>query len=186
MTSKITGRKENPMREILIEKITLNVGVGEAGDKLEKAKILLERISDTKVVKTSSKKRIPTWGVRPGLSLGIKTTLRGEKAVELLKRLFKAVDDHINPRMFDEEGNLSFGIDEYIHIPEVKYDPTLGIIGLDVCITLKRKGGTRIKRRSYRKSKIGNAHRISKEESVEFFKSKFGITVGEKERKMYY
>ena len=186
MNNKTADKKDNPMREILIEKITLNVGVGEAGDKLEKAKVLLERISNAKVVKTSSKKRIPTWGVRPGLSLGIKTTLRGEKAIELLRRLFKAVDNHINPRMFDEEGNLSFGIDEYIHIPEVKYDPTLGIIGLDVCITLKRKGGTRVKRRAYRKSKIGRVHKISKDESIEFFKDMFGITVGEKERKMYY
>ena len=186
MQSNIINNKENPMREILIEKITLNVGVGEAGDKLEKAKVLLERISNAKAVKTSSKKRIPTWGVRPGLALGIKTTLRGKEAVELLKRLFKAVDNHINPKMFDREGNLSFGIDEYIHIPEVKYDPTLEIIGLDVCITLKRRGGTRVKRRVYRKSKIGHAHRISKEESIEFFKNNFGVTIGKKERKMYY
>jgi large subunit ribosomal protein L5 len=178
--------KENPMREIGIEKVTLNVGVGEAGDKLEKAKVLLERISGSKVVITHSKKRIPSWGVRPGLAIGVKTTLRGEKAEELLKRLFKAVDNAVLPSQFDEEGNLSFGIKEYIHIPGVKYDPSLGIIGLDVCITLKRRGGYRVKRRVYKRGKIGNAHRITPEEAMEFFKNKFGIYIGEKKRTTYY
>ncbi|MCD6576352.1 MAG: 50S ribosomal protein L5 [Nanoarchaeota archaeon] len=182
----MSDKKENPMREIMIEKITLNVGVGEAGDKLEKAKVLLERIAGSKVVVTHAKRRIPSWGVRPGLAIGVKTTLRGEKAIEMLKRLFKAVDNTVNPKQFDEEGNLSFGIKEYIHIPEVKYDPSLGIIGLDVCITLKRKGGTRTKRRAYRTAKIGKAHRITKEEAMDFFKEKFGIYIGEKKRTSYY
>ena len=183
---KVTNKKENPMREIVVEKVTLNVGVGEAGDKLEKAKLLLSRISGTKVVTTHAKKRIPSWNVRVGLAIGVKTTLRGEKAIALLKRLFKAVDDTVNPKQFDDEGNLSFGVDEYIHIPDVKYDPSLGIIELDVCVTLKRKGGFRTKRKSYKNAKIGKSHRITKEEAAEFFKENFGIHVGEKRRSNYY
>lgn len=176
----------NPMRELAIEKVTLNVGVGEAGDKLEKAKILLERIVNTKVVKTASKERIPTWGLRLGLPIGVKTTIRGEAAVALLKRLFKAVENRVKPSNFDKEGNISFGIKEYIHIPEVRYDPSLGIIGLDVCITLKRKGGFRTRRRSYKKRPVGKSHRISKDESIEFFKKTFGITVEEKAARTYF
>ena len=176
----------NPMREIEIEKVTLNVGVGEAGDKLEKAKTLLERIVNTKVVKTTAKDRIPTWGLRLGLPIGVKTTIRGKNATELLKRLFKAVENRVKPSQFDNEGNLSFGIKEYIHIPDARYDPTLGIIGLDVCVTLKRKGGFRIRRRSYRKHPIGKTHRISKEESIEFFKKHFGIAVEEKAIRSYF
>ena len=186
MVNNVTETKENPMRQIMIEKLTLNVGVGESGDKLEKAKILLGRIADSKVVSTHAKKRIPTWGLRPGLTVGVKTTLRGKNAKELLVRLFKAVEDYINPKQFDEEGNLSFGIKEYIHIPDVKYDPSLGIIGLDVCITLKRKGGTRTKRKTLRKAPIGAKHRITKEESIEFFKKEFGISVEEKKKRTYY
>jgi len=175
----------NPLRELIIEKVTLNVGVGEAGDKLEKAKVLLNKISNTKVIETIAKDRIPTWGLRPGLAIGVKTTLRGELAIVLLKRLFKAVENRVKPSQFDKEGNLSFGIKEYIHIPEVRYEPALGIIGLDVCITLKRKGGFRIRRRSYKNRPVGKSHRITKEESVEFFKNKFGIAVEEKARRTY-
>lgn len=173
----------NAMKEIMVEKVTLNVGVGEAGDKLERAKILLERISGTKVVKTTTNARIPTWGLRPGLTIGVKTTLRGKPAIEMLKRLFTAVENTVKPNQFDKEGNLSFGIKEYIHIPGTGYDPSLGIIGLDVAVTVKRKGGFRIKRRAYKKRPIGKSHRITKEESIEFFKKNFGITVGERVNK---
>ena len=177
---------ENPMRELAIEKVTLNVGVGEAGDKLEKAKTMLERISGTKAVKTTARDRIPTWGLRLGLPIGVKTTLRGEKAIVLLKRLFKAVENRVKPSQFDKEGNLAFGVKEYIHIPEAKYDPTLGIMGLDVCITLKRRGGFRTRRRAYQTTAVGKTHRISKDEAVDFFKQKFGIEVAEKFAKTYF
>ena len=176
----------NPMREIKIEKVTINVGVGEAGDKLEKAKTLIEGIFNTKVVKTVAKDRIPTWGLRLGLPIGIKTTIRGEAAVTLLKRLFIANENRVKPSQFDNEGNLSFGIREYIHIPDVKYDPALGITGMDVCITLKRKGGFRTRRRSYQNTPVGKSHRITKEESIEFFKKKFGIEVAEKVQRSYF
>lgn len=181
----MTTEKNNPMKEIEIEKLTLNVCVGESGDKLENAKILLERISDSKVVYTHAKKRIPTWNLRYGLAIGVKTTIRGKKVYELLKRLFESVENNIHPKNFDNEGNLSFGIKEYIHIPDVKYDPSLGIIGLDVCITLKRKSGYRVKRRNYKKSRVGKKHRISKEESMNFFKENFKITIGEKKRRLW-
>jgi len=186
MVKNVSDKKENPMREIMIEKVTLNVGVGEAGDKLEKARLLLGRTSGTKVVTTHAKKRIPSWNLRAGLAIGVKTTLRGENAIKLLRKLFKAVDNTINPKQFDNEGNLSFGIDEYIHIPNVKYDPSLGIIGLDVCVTLKRKGGFRTKRKAYRNAKIGKNHRITKEEAIEFFKKNFGVFIGEKKKSNYY
>lgn len=182
----MVDNQNNPMKEIAIEKVTLNIGVGESGDRLEKAKILLERISGKQVIKTSTKKRIPTWNVRPGLTLGVKTTLRGQEAVEVLKRLLTAKENRVKPSNFDAEGNLSFGLEEYIHIPGVKYDPTLGIMGLDICITLKRKGGTRTKRKAYKKAKIGKKHRISVEEAQEYFKKTFGIDIIEKVIKTYY
>ena len=182
----MVDNQNNPMKEIVIEKITLNIGVGEAGDKLEKAATLLQKISNRKIVKTLAKKRIPTWNLRLGLPIGVKTTLRGKEAEALLKRLFEAVENRVKPTQFDNEGNLSFGINEYTHIPDVRYDPSIGIIGLDICITLKRKGGYRTKRKSYKASKIGKKHRITKEEAQEFFRNKMGITVAEKAVKTYY
>lgn len=182
MVNNLEEKNQNPMKELMIEKVTLNVGVGEAGDKLEKAKILLGRISGEKVVATVSRKRIPTWGLRLGLPIGVKTTLRGTKASELLKRILEAADKKLGKNQFDDEGNLSFGLKEYIHIPGVRYDPSLGIIGLDICVTLKRKGGFRTKRKAYKPSRIGKSHRITKEEAMEFFRKNFDIVFGEKKR----
>ena len=75
----------NSMRDIRIEKVTLNCGVGEAGDKLDNAMKLLEQITGKKPVKTTTMKRIPTWGVRPKLTIACKVTIRHQEAVELLK-----------------------------------------------------------------------------------------------------
>ena len=164
------------MREIRIEKITLNIGVGEAGDKLENAFNLMKRITNRKPVKTYAKKRIPNWNIRPGLPIGVKVTIRGKEAEELLKKLFEAVDNKVKLSQFDKNGNLSFGVKEYIHIPGVKYDPKIGIYGMDVCVTLERPG-YRIKKRRYLNRKVGKKHKITKEEAAKFFEEKFGIKV---------
>ncbi|MCL4376048.1 50S ribosomal protein L5 [Candidatus Parvarchaeota archaeon] len=166
---------ENKMREIFVEKVTLNIGVGEPGERLEKIKSLLEQISGSKVVKTETKKRIPEWGLRPGLEIGVKTTLRKQAAEDILKRMFTAVENAIKESNFDEKGNLSFGIKEYIHIPGAKYDYTIGIVGLSVNVTLSRKGFGITRKRN--KSNIGKSHLIKKEEAVEFIKNKYNVKV---------
>src|SRR3989344_1389113 len=104
----------NSMKNIRIEKVTLNCGVGEAGDKLDNATKLLEQITGKKPVKTTTMKRIPTWGIRPNLAIGCKVTLRGEEASILLRRLLQAVDNKLPEKKFDNNGNVSFGIEEYI------------------------------------------------------------------------
>lgn len=169
-------KNENPMKEVQLEKITLNIGTGGPGDKLEKAMKLLSKISEGKPVITKTKKRIPTWGLRPGLEIGCMITLRGEKAEELLKRLFIGVDNKLPATKFDKSGNFSFGIGEYLHIPKVEYDSTIGIIGLEVAVTLKRRG-FRVKRRLIRPARIAKAHRITKAEAIDYVKSKYGVDV---------
>lgn len=164
------------MKQIGVEKITLNIGVGTTGDKLEKATKLLTIITGEKPVTTKAKKRIPTLGVRPGLPVGCKVTLRSKKAEEVLIRLLKANKNTIKSSKFDNSGNLSFGIEEYIDIPEVEYDISIGIIGLEVAITLERPG-FRIKRRTIKSKTIPRKHRITKEEAIEFMKNKFGVKV---------
>ncbi len=170
----------NTMKNITVEKVTLNIGVGAPGDKLDKAAKLLQSISGLKPVKTTSNKRIPTWGVRPKLPLACKVTVRRKKAEILLKRLLQAADNKIPKRKFDVFGNFSFGIPEYIDIPDVPYDPGIGVIGLEVAVTLERPG-FRIKRRSVKKSSVGNRHKISVEDAVQFLKEKFNVSVMEEE-----
>lgn len=168
------------MKDVRLEKITLNMGTGKDQAQLEKGLVVLKNITGIAPVKTFSKKRIPDWGVRPGLSIGCKITLRGKKAKELLTRLLDAVSNTIKKGQFDDEGNVAFGIPEYIDITGVKYDPKIGVMGLEVCISLERSG-FRIKRRSVKKRKIPRRHRITKEESMEYMKKEFGTKIGEEE-----
>jgi len=166
----------NPMREIKIEKITLNVGAGKDQAKLEKGMLLLKNIASLTPVKTYTSKRIPEWGLRPGLPIGCKLTIRKTAAEELLKRLLDAKENKLKKSQFDKEGNMSFGIHEYIDIAGVKYDPQIGIMGLEVCVTLERPG-FRIKRRSFKTRKIPPKHKIAKDEAIEFIKKKFNVGI---------
>lgn len=169
----------NPMREIRIEKITLNMGAGEPGPRLDKSKIILEKIAEGKVVITKTSKRT-TFGMAKKKSIGVKVTLRGEKTKDLLKRLLQAVENRLKPSQFDSSGNFSFGIHEYIHIPGIKYDPDVGILGMDVCVTLERPG-FRVKRKRIKPGSVGKAHRITPAEAMDWIKKEFGIEVKEEE-----
>ena len=164
---------QNRMKQIKVGKITLNIGVGEPGNNLDKAVKLLQRITDANPVKTKTMRRIPTFGIRPGLEIGTKVTLRKKKAEQVLAQLLKAVDNNIPERKFDKFGNVSFGIKEYIDIPGIEYDPDMQIIGLEVAVTLTR-AGYRIKDR-LQKSKIGSSHLITKQEAIDFMKEKFNV-----------
>lgn len=164
------------MQSILIDKVTLNIGIGSSGEILDKVIAILEEISGAKPIKTIAKRRIPTWGIRPGLPIGCKVTLRGEKAEKLLKRLLQAVNNKLNIAQFDEYGNFSFGIKEYIDIPEVKYHVEVGIIGLEVSVTMK-KPGLRVKMRKIKRSNIPRKQMPSQEEAIKFMQEKFGVTI---------
>ncbi len=164
------------MRKIEIDKVVINVGVGEAGERLQKAQQIIEELTGAKAVRTKAKVRQPSWGIRPGLEIGLKVTLRGKKAIEFLKRTLEAKDFTLKADQFDKHGNFAFGISEHIELPGAKYDPELGIIGFDVIVALKRPG-YRVKNRKYKKGKIGKKHRITKEEGIEFAKQRLGIKV---------
>lgn len=166
------------MKNIRIEKITLNIGVGKDQARLDNALTLLKNIAGAKPVKTFTNKRIQEWGLRPGLPIGCKVTLRNNKAKQLIKKLLDANDMTLTESQFDDYGNLSFGIHEYIDIEGVKYDPKIGIMGLQICVTLERPG-FRIRRRRLLKRKISGKHKISREEAIEFMKNEFKINMGE-------
>ncbi len=168
----------NTMRDIKIEKVTLNIGAGKDQARLDKGLALLNSIGNGTPIKTVTNKRIQEWGLRPGLPIGCKLTLRKDRAIRLLPRLLEAVDNKLASQQFDSNGNIAFGIPEYIEIPGIKYDPKIGIMGLQVCITLERPG-FRIKKRKIMPRKIPVKHRISKQEAMEFMLKNFKVEVGE-------
>ncbi|NYZ76568.1 50S ribosomal protein L5 [Candidatus Micrarchaeota archaeon] len=166
----------NPMRDIRIEKVTANMGVGEGGEKLESCSGLLGKISGKKAVRTIARVRNLVFKIRKGDPIGTKVTIRSKEGEEFLRKALEAVDKKIGSRAFDKEGNFSFGVKEYIDFPGVKYDPKLGIVGFDVCVTLKRRGG-RVARRRRGQHAIGRRHRITKEEGMSFAKDVLGVEI---------
>jgi len=168
----------NVMKEIRIEKVTFNVGCGTDQKKLDKALLLLKLLTNSKPVKTFTSKRIPEFGLRPGLPIGTKVILRKTKATNILGSLLEAKDNILKQNNFDNNGNVAFGINEYIDIPGVKYDPEIGIMGLQVCVTLSRRG-FKIKNRKRVQRKISESHKIKKQEAIKFMEEKFKIKVEE-------
>jgi large subunit ribosomal protein L5 len=167
--------KENSMRELKIEKITLNIGCGDDKQKIEKSVKLLEMLTEKKAVITKSKKR-STFGVPKGKPLGTMVTLRKKDAEEFLKKALVAKENKISLNQFDKDGNFSFGVREYIDLPGVRYSHEIGMMGFDVAVTLERRG-FRIKRRRIKKTQIPRKQKISKEEAAEWLKNKFGIEI---------
>lgn len=163
-------KQENPNRKTTIEKVVLSIG--GIGDKLEKGYKLLAFLSEMKPIRIKSNKRIPSLGVRPDLEVGAKVTLRGAKMVSLLKQLLDARDGRLKESSVSEN-TLSFGIKEYIEIPEIEYQRDIGIAGLDVTITFARKG----KRIIYKKTggKLPKKQHISKEEIINFMRDNFKV-----------
>lgn len=170
----------NPMQKIKVEKLTLNIGAGKDQDRLKRGMKLLKNITGIEPVQTVSHKRIPSWGVRPGLPVGCKLTLRGKLAEDLVPRLLGAKEHTLMDRNFDEKGNVSFGIPEYIDIDGVEYDPDIGITGLEASITLARPG-FRVKKRRLQPASIGRKHRIRKEEAQKYMQDAFKVKMGEEE-----
>ncbi len=170
------SKVQNKMKEIRIEKVTLNMGVGKTGEELEKAATILKTLTNSKPVLTKAKVKQPTWGIREGLTIGAKVTMRGKKAEDFLKEAFMAVDKKIKKKSFDKLGNFGFGVKEYIDMPKAKYDPKLGIKGFDVLVTLERPG-YRVKKRKVKKARVGKKHLVTPEEAMEFIKQKFGVEI---------
>jgi len=172
----MSQQTQNLMKKISLAKVVLNMGVGKSGEPIEIGKKALEQITGKKPNARNAKKSQRDWGVRKGEPIGIAVTVRGNDATELLKRLLVAKDNQIKERVFDNEGNLSFGIKEYIDIPEIKYDPNIGILGLEVSVSLVRPGFN-IKLRSRRKTKVGKNHRITKNDAIKFLTEEFGVKI---------
>jgi large subunit ribosomal protein L5 len=166
----------NPMEEVRIAKATVNIGVGEAGEQLARAEKLLETITHQKPVRTFSKITNPEFGIRKGQPIACKVTLRDQKAHDAVKMVLDGVGNKLRASQFDQNGNVSFGIQEHIDIPGMRYDPDIGIFGMNVSITFE-KPGYRIKRRKIQRKQIPPKHQVTPEETQEYMREKFQVKI---------
>ena len=168
--------QENRMKSIRVGKVVLNIGLGKSGEAIERGKRVLEQVTGQKPSQRKAKKAIRDFGIHKGEPIGVLVTVRGAETQALIEKLLAAREKKLAESCFDQRGSVSFGIKEHIEIPGIRYDPEIGILGMNVSILLERPGYS-VTRRSRRTSKVGKAHRITREESLEFFKGKFGVTV---------
>jgi large subunit ribosomal protein L5 len=164
------------MKRINVHKVVINIGVGRSGEPIDKAKNALLELTNQQPAVRGAKKTVRDFGIHKGEPIGVIVTLRREPAIEFLKRIIAAKQNVLKASSFDNYGNISVGIHEHIDIPGTKYNPDIGIFGMDVNIVLNRPG-YRIARKSRRSGKIGKTHRINREEAVEFFKQEYGAEV---------
>lgn len=172
------AEKTNPMRAVKVDKVTVNIGVGSPGEHMEGIKSVIEKLADAKFVETKAKKRNPVFKLRVGLPIGLKTTLRGEKALAFLNRALDSRKRKLKEANFDGRGNFSFGVPEYIDFSGAKYNPAVGIFGFDVCVTLSRRG-KRVSERMRAPAKVGKSHLLTKAEAMEFAKSALSAKIEE-------
>jgi large subunit ribosomal protein L5 len=167
--------KSNPMRKPRIAKVTVNISIGYSGERLMKAAKLLEELTGQKPVFRKAKKTIRAFGVRKGENIAVMVTLRGERAINFLKRALEAVGRRLKVSSIDEHGNVSFGIEEHILIPGVRYDPEIGILGMDVAITIERPGHRIARRKRARRAHIPLRHRVKREETMVLLSQMLGV-----------
>jgi large subunit ribosomal protein L5 len=123
-----------------------------------------------------AKKTLPTFNIKKKEPIGAKLTLRGKAAEDFLVLALKAAGNSLRMSQFDQQGNFSFGIEEHTDFPGMRYDPEIGIFGMDVSVALKR-AGYRIARRRVAKKKLPSRQRLGQDDTVEFIKKKFGVEV---------
>jgi large subunit ribosomal protein L5 len=167
---------DNPMLKPRIAKVVVNCSIGKSGEPLDRAMKIIEDLTKQKPCTRNAKKTLREFGIRKKEPIACIVTLRGEKAKEFLTKSLRAVDNQISQRSFDKNGNFSFGIKEHIDIPGTKYSPDLGIIGMDVSVTLERPG-YRVKHRHRASAKVGSQHLLTPDEAVSFLKDQFGVGI---------
>jgi large subunit ribosomal protein L5 len=166
------------MRRPAIKKVVVNIGVGDAGERLEKAQKVLQMVTMHTPKVTHSKTTNRDLGIREGMPIGCKVTLRGEEAESFLVKALATRERRIPRYSFDPEGNLSFGIPDYTDFEGMKYDPEIGIFGMDVNVVIQRPG-YRIAQRRVMKRPLPKEHRMTRQESVDFMRTKFNAEVVE-------
>ncbi|MDA8055140.1 MAG: 50S ribosomal protein L5 [Thermoplasmatales archaeon] len=165
------------MRDVVIDKVTINIGVGESGEKLEKAKSVLKLLTTGKPVMTKAKRTSREFGVRQDQPIGVKVTLKGEEMDRFLKAALWVKNNKCLSYSFSEQGSYSFGIADYTDFKGMKYNPEIGIFGMDVVVTFKRRGGYRVARRWIAPRPVPQKIRVKREEMMKFMRENYSVEI---------
>lgn len=168
------------MREIRLDKVVLNIGIGNNDQKIDNARALLNKLTGRQAAHTVAKKRFPEFGIRKGQVIGAVVTLRGRQASEFLKSALDAANNTVQPGAL-ANNSINFGIKEYIEFSGVKYDPKIGMLGLNINASFARRG-VRVATRKRRNSSVDEKHRrIPGDELRAYLEKNFGAKVAERE-----
>lgn len=166
----------NSNENIILEKVSINIGIGQSEQLLENAKALLKKLTDHNAAATTARKRDPSLKLRKGQVIGAMVTIRGPAAAELLKRALDANGNNVKDASITDN-SLSFGIKEYIDFAGVKYDPKIGMLGMNINASFARNG-KRVERRRRKRALAGKNHRVvKKEEIADYLKKNFNVNI---------
>ena len=171
-----TAVQENPMRKIRVGKVVVNIGLGKSGEAIERGKKVLQQVTGQAPAQTRAKSSVRDFGIHKGEPIGVVVTVRGEGTAPLMEKLLTAREKKLQESCFDPRGSVSFGIKEHIEIPGTRYDPAIGILGMNVSVLLERPGFS-VSRRRRKTARVGKSHLITREEAVQYFKDNFGVVV---------
>ncbi|EHY64458.1 large subunit ribosomal protein L11e [Nematocida ausubeli] len=168
-------RKENPMQQIKLEKICLNICTGKNDDSLNKAAKVLEQLSGQSPVFSKAKITLRAFGIRRNEKIATNVVIRGQKAMDVLTAGLRVKEYELPYTCFSNTGTFGFGIQEHIDLG-IKYDTNIGIFGMDFSVILT-KPGKRVSQRRKCKAKVGKRQRVSQEEAINWFRTVFDGTV---------
>ena len=162
------------MREPVVEKVVVHMGVGQGGRELANAEEILGDVAGQQPVRTQARETVGEFDIREGDPIGAKVTLRDEAAREFLETALEFTG--LSRSQFDDTGNFSFGVEEHTDFPSQEYDPNVGIYGLDVTVNLVRPG-YRVSKRDKASRSIPSGHRLDVADAVAFVETEFDVEV---------